>query len=452
METKSIELSGWGRYPRRVETVICPEQIADAVPPPVGRMIARGQGRSYGDAAMLADGLVMLTEQLAEVSELNEATGILTAQAGATLAEVIDTFLPRGWFPAVVPGTRFVSLGGCVAADIHGKNHHRDSGFGAHVDEIEIVLADGSRRRCSPRQNSDLFWATVGGMGLTGIITEVSFQLIPVETSYLMVQHDQAKDLDQSFKVLSDKAWDDHYTVAWIDCLAKKGNVGRGVLMRGHHARRNDLPDSLRGQPFAKARRQRNLGFDFPSWTLNSVGMRAFNELYYRLQGRRQRPFIADYEGFFFPLDRIGNWNRIYGKRGFIQYQCVLPAANAFDGMRALLEAQAAAGRSSFLSVLKRFGPQGQGLLSFPFEGYTLTLDLPVDDDQLLPFLDRLDDIVLQHGGRVYLAKDARLAAPAFRAMYPRLAEWLRVKSAVDPENCFDSDLARRLEIVTAAS
>jgi len=203
----------------------------------------------------------------------------------------------------------------------------------------------------------------------------------------------------------------------------------------------------LRERPYSKPRRQRNLGFDFPSWTLNSLGMKAFNELYYRLQGRRQRPFIADYESFFFPLDRIGNWNRIYGKRGFIQYQCVLPLAVAQKGMQALLETLAGAGRPSFLSVLKRFGPEGQGLLSFPFEGYTLTLDLPVDDDQLFPFLDRLDAIVLKHGGRVYLAKDARLSAEAFRVMYPRLAEWLRVKATVDPENRFESDLSRRLGI-----
>jgi decaprenylphospho-beta-D-ribofuranose 2-oxidase len=447
MEIKSIELSGWGRYPRRMATVICPAQIAEATPPRAGRMIARGQGRSYGDAAMLEDGLVMLTEQLAEVGKLNEATGILTAQAGVTLATVIEAFLPRGWFPAVVPGTKFVSLGGCVAADIHGKNHHRDSGFGAHVKEIEIVLADGSRRRCSPDNDGELFWATIGGMGLTGILTEISFQLIPVETSYLVVQHNQAKDLDASFEVLSNEAWDDHYTVAWIDCLAKGRSLGRGVLMRGHHARRSDLTATGPANPYSKPRRQRNLGFDFPSWTLNSVGMKAFNELYYRLQGRRQRPFIADYDSFFFPLDRIGNWNRIYGKRGFIQYQCVLPETQAYDGMRALLEALAARGRSSFLSVLKRFGPQGQGLLSFPFEGYTLTLDLPVDDEELFPFLDALDAIVLKHGGRVYLAKDARLAPAAFRAMYPRLAEWLEIKKKIDPEGCFESDLARRLEM-----
>ena len=446
-QIKNMELSGWGRYPRRLSTVVCPEDSVHAVPPRLGKVIPRGQGRSYGDAAMLDEGLVMLTEKLNGVGSIDETTGVLTAQAGLTLDEVITEFLPRGWFPTVVPGTRFVSLGGCVAADIHGKNHHRDGTFGAHVNAFELVLADRSRRRCAAEINEDLFWATIGGMGLTGIITEVSLQLIPVKSSYLVVQHHQAKDLEASFEVFTNEAWDDHYTVAWIDCMSKGSNLGRSVLMRGHHAAIEDLPQRLRTKPYSKPRTPHNLGFDFPSWTLNSLSMSAFNELYFRLQGRRQDSFIADYESFFFPLDRIGNWNRIYGKRGFIQYQCVLPLKEAYEGMRTMLETLAGARRSSFLSVLKRFGPQGPGLLSFPFEGYTLTLDLPVTDPELFPFLDRLDDIVLKHGGRVYLAKDARLKPSAFRAMYPRLEEWLEIKRRIDPECCFESDLARRLEI-----
>jgi FAD/FMN-containing dehydrogenase len=444
---RSMELSGWGRYPRRQATVISPENISEAVPPRAGQMIARGQGRSYGDAAMSEDGLVMLTERLARFLSFDEQSGVLQAEAGATLAEVIDQYLPRGWFPAVVPGTKFVSLGGCVAADIHGKNHHLDGAFGAHVKEIEIVLADRSSRSCSPEKDAPLFWATVGGMGLTGIITEVTAQLIPVESSYLVVQHTRAKDLDASFEVLTDKAWDDHYTVAWIDCLARAGSLGRSVLMRGRHAMLDALPAKLRTQPFSKPRRQHNVGFDFPSWILNSFSVSAFNEFYYHLQGRRKQPFISDYESFFFPLDRIGNWNRMYGKRGFVQYQCVLPSATALEGMQALLEALAAARRPSFLSVLKRFGPAGQGLLSFPIEGYTLTLDLPVGDRDLFPFLDRLDELVLKYGGRVYLAKDARLRAENFRAMYPQFTEWQRLKTLFDPANCFTSDLARRLGI-----
>ena len=413
-------------------------------------MIARGQGRSYGDAAMFEAGIVMLTERLNRFGSFDEQSGLLSAEAGMTLAQIIDEFLPRGWFPAVVPGTRFVSLGGAIAADIHGKNHHCDGAFGAHVKEIEMVLADRSRRRCSPEKDAPLFWATIGGMGLTGLITEVVLRLIPVESSYMVVQHHQAPDLDGSFAALADKSWDDHYTVAWIDGLAEGKNVGRGVLMRGHHAALDDLPANLRSQPFSKPRRQYNLRFDFPSWVLNSATVKAFNAFYYRWQGRRRQPFIADCDSFFFPLDRIGNWNRMYGKRGFVQYQCVLPTAVARAGMQMILEALAAARRPSFLSVLKRFGPAGKGLLSFPIEGYTLTLDLPVSDPGLFPFLNSLDAIVLKYGGRVYLAKDARLQAESFRAMYPRLDEWLAIKSEVDPEGRFASDLARRLEICPA--
>lgn len=446
----TIELSGWGRYPRHPATVVYPEDVSEAVPPRVGQMIARGQGRSYGDAALSEDGIVMLTERLNGGLAFDEQKCVLTAQAGATLVEVIDQYLPRGWFPSVVPGTKFVSLGGCVAADIHGKNHHRDGAFGAHVAEIEIVLADRSRWRCSPEKDPALFWATVGGMGLTGIITAVSFRLIPVQSAYVVVQHHQAEDLDASFEILSERAWDDHYTVAWLDCLAKGKQFGRSVLMRGHHASLDCLPPGLRSRPFSRPRRQRNLGFDFPSWLLNSATVKAFNQFYYRLQGRRREPFIADYESFFFPLDRIGNWNRMYGKRGFIQYQCVLPPAGAHRGTQALLEALVQAGRASFLSVLKRFGAGGRGLLSFPIEGYTLTLDLPVSDPELFPFLDSLDAIVMKYGGRVYLAKDARLRPETFRAMYPRLNEWLKIKAEVDPENRFASDMARRLEIAPA--
>jgi FAD/FMN-containing dehydrogenase len=413
-------------------------------------MIARGQGRSYGDAALLEDGLVMLTGQLQQQEKLDEATGVLTAQAGTTLEQVIDQFLPQGWFPSVVPGTKFVSVGGCVAADIHGKNHHRDGAFAEHVRQLEVILANGTHQQCSPESQADLFWSTIGGMGLTGIIANVSMQMTPVASSYLVVEHHQTKDLEDSFKALFDQPWDDHYTVAWLDCVAKRKGLGRSVLMRGHHATVAELPKRLQSRPYGKPRTQHNLGFDFPAWTLNSLSMNAFNELYYRLQGRKRRPFIADYESFFFPLDSIGNWNRIYGKRGFIQYQCVLPMATAYEGIRALLGTLAVAKRSSFLSVLKRFGPADQGLLSFPFEGYTLTLDLPVKDATLFPFLDRLDEIVLRHDGRVYLAKDARLKPETFRAMYPRFDEWLKIKRKIDPDGRFDSDLARRLQMGVA--
>ena len=445
MRSKTMEISGWGRYPRGRSRVLRPERIKEAVPPLEGQMIARGQGRSYGNAAMSADGSVMLTERLNRFLNFDDESGVLTAEAGSTLAEVLQAFVPRGWFPSVTPGTKFVSLGGCVAADVHGKNHHRVGTFGNHVAEIELVLADGQRRRCSPQQDEELFWATVGGMGLTGIITEVSLRLIPIETAYVVAQHHPARNLDESLELLEKREFDDEYTVAWLDCLARGENFGRSVLMRGHHAKVSDVPSGVRKPLTLETHRPRNIPVDFPSWVLKPWGVSLFNRLYYFAQSTKKEPFVTSYEKFFYPLDRLGNWNRMYGRRGFVQYQCVLPSDQARGGLRLLLEELAGSGRASFLTVLKRFGAEGRGLLSFPTQGYTLTLDLPVTDAGLFPFLDRLDEIVLAHGGRIYLAKDARVKGATFRAMYPRFAEWQLVKAAIDRSNCFSSDLARLL-------
>ena len=445
VEIQKLELSGWGRYPRELADTIRPLTVEQARPPLEGPMISRGQGRSYGDAAMLSHGLVMLTENLSRFLSFDEKSGLLRTEAGTTLDEILQRFVPQGWFPSVVPGTKSVSLGGAVAADIHGKNHHRDGPFGDSVIDFDIVLADGTQRTCSRENDSDLFWATVGGMGLTGIVTNVTLKLARIETPYVIAQHHQARNLDQSLEMLDSPVWDDHYTVAWLDCLAKGASLGRSILMRGHHARLEELPKQLRERLPPRRRSQHDLRFDFPSWFLNPFAVRAFNEVYYRWQGFRQSPFVCDYESFFFPLDRIGNWNRMYGKRGFVQYQCVLPLAESRRGLRLLLGETVKSGGASFLAVLKRFGPEGKGFLSFPHEGYTLTLDFALGDPRLFPFLERLDQIVVKHGGRIYLAKDARLQAGVFREMYPRLENWLRIKAEVDPRNRFDSDLARRL-------
>jgi FAD/FMN-containing dehydrogenase len=447
-DIKSIELSGWGRYPRAVNSVFVPATAAEVQPQLQDRMIARGLGRSYGDAAMLKDGLVMLSEKLDRVVAFDETTGTLTAEAGVTLDAILRRFVPRGWFPPVTPGTRYVSLGGCIAADVHGKNHHRDGTFGAHVMDFDLVLADGSSVRCSPDENAALFWATIGGMGLTGVVTKTSIRLIPIESAFIAVQHLQAPDLDASLALMESNQWDDAYTVAWIDCLSRGRKLGRSVFMRGHHATLPELPARLKADPLEfKLRGARNVPFNLPSWVLNPLTMRAFNQAYYHLQRGKRGPFIADYESFFYPLDGVGHWNRIYGRAGFVQYQLVLPPEHARAGLLQVIEALAGHRRPSFLSVLKRFGPEGRGLLSFPIEGYTLTLDIPVRDQGLFPFLDRLDNIVLKFGGRVYLAKDARLGPDAFHAMYPRLAEWRQIKEQIDPKDRFASDLSRRLQI-----
>lgn len=449
MQIAEMELAGWGGYPRSRSRVACPEKIYELAPPQDEEsIIARGLGRSYGDAAMNAGGLVMLTKEMARVISFDEETGALTTQAGATLHEVLREFVPHGWFPSVTPGTKFVTLAGCVAADVHGKNHHRDGTFGAHVKELKLMLADGKLCCLSTETDADLFWATIGGMGLTGLITEVEFQLRPIESAYMIVEHHAARDLEESLHQLESEAWDDDYTVAWIDVMARKKNLGRSILMRGHHAKISELPSRIQRPLDTKQRAALSVPFDFPAWALNSLTASAFNSFYYFWQTRKQgAPFIAHYDSFFYPLDALGHWNRLYGRRGFVQYQCVLPTQSAWRGVKILLKEIAASRRPCFLAVLKRFGPEGRGLLSFPFEGYTLALDLPLGDSSLFEFLNRLDEIVLEHGGRVYLAKDARMSAAAFKKMYARFPEWLSIKKRVDPLNRFQSDLSRRLEM-----
>ncbi len=439
-------LSSWGRYPVQSCELERPERYAD-LRPGAASVIARGQGRSYGDAALNENRRVLLTERVNRLLDFDAEKGMLRAEAGATLAEILEVIVPQGWFLPVTPGTKFVSLGGCVAADVHGKNHHHDGSFGDHVVAIELILADGSRVACSPAENAELFWATVGGMGLTGIIGEVTLKLIPIASSHMMVRHHAAADLEQLFQHLQNPGMDDRYTVAWIDSMASGAQLGRGIAMCGHHAAVEELPAGFDRALAALPQRSRQVPFDFPAFVLNPLSIGAFNAFYYRREGKKQQPFLTGYDPYFYPLDAIGQWNRLYGKRGFVQYQCVIPDTAAFDGIKTLLQELSGSHRPSFLAVLKRFGAQGRGLMSFPMAGYTLALDLPIRDEGLFVLLNRLDQIVLRHGGRVYLAKDARLSADSFRAMYPRYGEWLRIKNAVDPQNRFSSSLSRRLRI-----
>ena len=437
-------ISGWGRYPVQSCKLERPERYAD-LRTDAACVIARGQGRSYGDASLNQNGRVLLTERVNRLLELDLEQGILRAEAGVTLAKILDVIVPKGWFLPVTPGTKFVSLVGCVAADVHGKNHHHEGSFGDHVLSVELVMADSSRVTSTQNDKAELFWATVGGMGLTGIIGEVTLKLIPIQSAYMKVHHHAAENLEQLFSYMQDPDNDDRYSVAWIDSLATGKNLGRGIAMCGHHASEEEVPDDFHGG--IKSARSCSIPFDFPAWALNPMTISAFNSRYYKKEGGRRYPFLSNYEPYFYPLDAIGNWNRMYGKRGFVQYQCVIPDATAFEGIRNLLEELSGSRRPSFLAVLKRLGPQGRGMLSFPMEGYTLALDLPIRDDGLFPLLNKLDKIVIQQGGRVYLAKDARLSADSFRAMYPRYDEWMKVKKMFDPENRFNSSLSRRLGI-----
>jgi FAD/FMN-containing dehydrogenase len=442
LPSRTERLSGWGRHPAAAAQVLRPERYRDLARPEAA-CLPRGLGRSYGDAALDAEGSVLSTARLDRLIAFDAATGLLEAEGGARFDTILRTFLPRGWFLPVTPGTKFVTVGGAIAADVHGKNHHGDGSLGAHITQLDL-FAPAGRMTCAPDMDADAFNATVGGMGLTGTIGAATLRMIPVESPAMVVRHAGARDLDAIFRLLSGDAPEDRYTVAWIDCLARGTALGRSVFMAGRHARKGELgAPGLEGADLPGPRFP--LPFDLPAFALNRATVGLFNALYFRIQSRKARPFLSGLDPFFYPLDAVRDWNRLYGSRGFVQYQCVLPSAQAFEGMKALLELISASGQASFLAVLKRFGPGGGGHLAFPMEGFTLALDLPFRGDATTALLAQLDTRVLRDGGRVYLAKDAHLAPDHFRAMYPRFGAWLAVKQRLDPEWQVQSSLSRRL-------
>ena len=443
-------LTGWGRTaPSVAEVLELPSTVEDVrlAMTQVGRrgVLARGLGRSYGDAAQNAGGLVLRLGG-GSVPRLDRETGAVHVDAGVSLDDLIRFLLPEGFFVPVTPGTRFVTVGGAIAADIHGKNHHVDGTFGQHVREMTLVTGDGQARVLTPESTPDLFWATVGGMGLTGVITSAVVSVRPVETGYMRVDTDRTGNLAELMELMRSTDADYTYSVAWIDLLASGGSLGRSVLTRGEHATLAELPDRLRGRAKIPPGGPRLSSPDqIPSALMNHWTVKAFNEMWFRKAPRRRRGQITGLGGFFHPLDGVADWNRLYGRRGLVQYQFVVPD----DAETALTEAVrriAAAGHASFLAVLKRFGPGNDGWLSFPREGWTLALDLPADPD-LGDLLDQLDALVLEAGGRLYLAKDSRARPETLHRMYPRLSELAALRSSVDPEGLFTSDLARRLKL-----
>ena len=444
MSQHKAQISGWGNFPVANCIVSRPERMRsiESIQKP---MIARGLGKSYGDASLNTDRSVVLMERLNRFVDFDPRTGVLCAEAGCTLAEILQVFVPRGWFLPVTPGTKFVTLGGCLAADVHGKNHHRDGAFSEYVTEFELVLANGVRKRCSRETDKALFWATIGGMGLTGVITTITFQLMPISSAYVEVVHHQTKNLEATLDVLDDPLLDDKYSVAWMDCLSDGEGLGRGIVMNGHHVDAGRLSKKIKDPLVLPKQKMHTIPFDFPSFTLNAYSMKAFNQLYYYFQGQKTEPFIIDYEKYFYPLDTLHQWNRIYGKKGFLQYQFVVPIETGRSALNSIFQKIVAHRCSSFLAVLKKFGPQNEGYLSFPSKGYTLALDIPIKDSSIFPFLETIDRIVLENGGKVYLAKDARLSRENFLSMYPCFEEWHQIKSSVDPKCHYQSDLYRRL-------
>lgn len=443
------ELSGWGRHPRLEAEVARPErqrEVVAALADRAGRpVLAQGLSRSYGDVALLENGRVILTRRLDRMLDFDPATGWLKCEAGVSIQEIIETFLPRGFFLPVVPGTWFVTVGGAIGNDIHGKSHHVHGTFSDHVRAIELLTASGDIVRCGPDEEPELFWATVGGIGLTGIILTAEIQLIPVAGPWIVQESVRCENLAHFFEVSGQSGGFSH-TVTWIDCVTKGKALGRGILQRGGHAPAGVAGDEgVLGKVKAGLSPLLQVPMDGPNWLLNAATIRLFNEAYFRKHPKGQVDSVIHYQPFFFPLDFVKDWNRIYGDRGFLQYQLVVPPDPEHRAIRDVLEAITASGMGSFLAVIKEFGDQVHGGLSFPRPGVTLALDFAFQGQRLLDLCDRLDDIVSDAGGRVYLGKDARLSRGHFRRQYPDWERWRAVKDRWDPNQVFQSALGQRL-------
>jgi decaprenylphospho-beta-D-ribofuranose 2-oxidase len=437
-------LYGWGRTTPCVATVLSPANEAAVASELASNrgVISRGLGRSYGDATQLSGGVVLSNLELGGVSPISPA-GVVTVGAGISIDELLALSIPQGWFVPVTPGTRQVTLGGAVAADVHGKNHHVDGSFGAHVLELRIVTPSGALT-VSPERDPELFWATIGGMGLTGVVTSVTLRMMKIETDQVLVDTERFADLDAVMDAMAARDAEYRYSVAWVDCMTRGAHMGRAILTRGRHARAGDVALPTLEAP---AKPRLLVPFNAPSGLLNSLSVKAFNELWFRSAPRHREDEAQSLASFFHPLDGVRDWNRLYGRRGFVQYQFSVPDA-ARDTVVSAIRRLSSSGVPSFLAVLKRFGPANAGLLSFPMPGWTLALDLPVGPEALPAVLDGLDELVLAGGGRIYFAKDARLSPDKVRAMYPNLDAFLAVKNRVDPEHRLMSDLARRLDLV----
>lgn len=437
-------LSGWGHTAPSVATVVHPsseEEILDELNASPA-LIARGLGRSYGDAAQLGGGVVLDNRNLGGISAI-DANGVVTAGAGVSIDELLARSIPQGWFVPVTPGTRQVTLGGAVAADVHGKNHHVDGSLGNHILEMRLVTPSGALT-VSPSQDGELFWATIGGMGLTGVLTSVTLRMLAIETDQVLVDTERFANLDGVMEAMASGDAGYRYSVAWVDCMTRGARMGRAILTRADHAARADVdPPTLKGPKGPRL----SVPFNAPSGLLNPVTVKAFNEGWFRSAPQHQGGEAQSLSTFFHPLDGLRNWNRLYGRRGFVQYQFCVPES-AGDTVVDAIDRLSSSRVASFLAVLKRFGPANSGLLSFPMPGWTLALDLPVGPAALPQMLDDLDELVLSSGGRIYFAKDARLSPDKVRSMYPNLDAFLALKDRVDPEHRLASDLSRRLHLV----
>ncbi len=437
----------WGRYPITQASDVVPVYWRDELPDLAAfgqSILPYGNGRSYGDSCLNDGGVSIDVSHLTNLMAFDEQSGLLRCEAGVLLSDVLNFAVPRGWFLPVTPGTKFVTVGGAIANDVHGKNHHKAGTFGCHVRQFELVRSSGERLLCSPTQNVDLFRATIGGLGLTGIIVWAEFQLKPIVNAYIDMESIRFDSLEEFFAISAESAQDYEYTVSWVDILIGGKGLCRGKFSRGNH---NQAPELAR-KPLKK-KLSLTVPLDFPPFVLNTWTVKAFNEAYYHVQTQKSVRKVVPYDPFFYPLDSIHDWNRIYGSNGFFQYQFIVPFADGHEAMREILSRIRQSGEGSFLTVLKEFGDiQSPGLMSFPRPGLTLALDFTNRGQRTWQLLADLDRIVTHYGGVVYPAKDARMSARSFQQYYP---QWREFKQYVDPH--FSSSFWRRVteEVVVSA-
>jgi len=429
-----MKIHGWGRYPITDAKILQPKTRVDCIDSIKGleTLIPRGLGRSYGDSANSTT--VLQSTFLNHFIEFNEQSGVLTCEAGVSIRTILELVVPKGWFIPVTPGTGYVTLGGAIASDVHGKNHHINGTFSEHVISFHIILGTGEIYNVSRINFPDLFIATCGGMGLTGVIISATIQLKKIQSSEITQTTIKATCLEEVCQKFEDNSAST-YSVAWIDCLAKGAQLGRSLLMLGEHAQNNVLE-------IAKPKRF-NIPFEMPSGLLNQHSIKCFNLLYYHKTPASNK-ITLPFEPYFYPLDSIRNWNRLYGAGGFVQYQFVLPKAVGLQGLKKILTKIVDSGKGSFLAVLKVFGKSNQNLLSFPIEGYTLALDFKISKETIA-LLKEFDSMVVDMGGRVYLTKDALLSESTFKKIYPNWVEFEQVRSKYGAHGKFSSDQSRRL-------
>ena len=444
-----MKISGWGNYPVIDSEIVNDLSLSDVdniKNNKITDLIPRGLGKSYGDSS-LNENKIISTLKYNRIIKFDDSSGEICCESGVSLEEILEIFVPKGWFLAVTPGTKLITVGGAVASDVHGKNHHKGGSFCDGVSSLSLLIPSGETITCSDNENQDIFRATCGGMGLTGIIIDITFKLIPIETAYIKQNVIKAKNLTEIIKLFEESV-DTTFSVAWIDCLAKGKDLGRSIMMKGEFASKEDIKENykIKSNLITPKKRKLNIPFNFPNIALNKLTIKAFNFLYYN-KAKNKDNDIVDYNSFFYPLDAIDNWNRIYGNRGFTQYQFVLPKETSEEGLTEILSLISKKGYGSFLAVLKLLGKENQNLLSFHKEGYTLALDFPISKKNF-SFFNQLDELVLKYGGRLYLTKDVRVEKKMFEKMYAEnIEDFRKIRKKNGFDKVFNSLQSVRLEL-----